>query len=325
MKTVTSAKSVGNAILNAKSIPALWNKFWFEPVSPLPVCVFRIAFGLVMLYSLLGQFQRDFLLFFGAHSIFPTYAIDLHEWHRGPVFDLLLLIPSQDSFRTGFLYFTALMAGLVTIGFCTRLSSLMLFLCYLSLCNHFPIVLMGGDNFARLICLFLCFTPCGERLSVDRLIASRAQLYFSPWAQRIIQVQLCVIYLVNVSYKFAGEQWRDGSAVYYATRLLDYTRLAIPEFIDTPVIAKLLTWSTLALELSFVFIFWIPNKKIRYSMLFVAFCFHLGLDTCFGLGPFEWFFIACLILFVEAEDLEKVFTSIHERLMPSISSTSSAS
>jgi hypothetical protein len=293
---------------------ASWNRFWFQPESALPVSVFRIAFGIVMMFSLLLQFRRDYLLFYGANAVFPTASIDINEWHHGPAFDLLLLLPSEDGFRIGFLFFSALMAFLVTIGLATRFSSLMLFLCYLSLCNHFPIVLMGGDNFARIISLFLIFTPCGKRLSIDSLIKPGApSRFYDPWAQRVIQVQLCVIYLVNVVYKFAGEQWRDGSAVYYATRLLDYTRISIPPTIDLPLISKILTWSTLALESSFVFAFWIPNKKIRYAALLSGLLFHLGLDFCFGLGPFEWFFIASLILFVSGEDLECLLKRLSRR------------
>lgn len=312
--------------LLCSDICARWNSFWFKPQSALPVSVFRIGFGTVMLFSLLVQFRRDYLLFFGANAVFPTSSIDLNEWNRGPAFDLLLLLPSEDGFRIGFLYFSALMAFFVTIGLATRFSSLMLFLCYLSLCNHFPIVLMGGDNFARIISLFLIFTPCGKRLSMDCLInrASSVQLY-APWAQRVIQVQLCVIYLVNVIYKFAGEQWRDGSAVYYATRLLDYTRISIPPFIDLPAVSKMLTWSTLALETSFIFVFWIPNKRIRYAMLLSAFLFHLGLDVCFGLGPFEWFFITSLILFISAEDIEAFLSQVRAKtLKTSTSSTLSS-
>jgi hypothetical protein len=318
---VTTAADSTNS--SGKTLFGGWNRFWFEPVSALPVSVFRIAFGLVMICSLLIQFRRDFLLFFGADAIFPTVSIDINEWHKGPVFDLLLLFPPEDGFRIGFLYFTAFLAFLVMIGLATRFSTIMLFLFYLSLCNHFPIVLMGGDNFARIISLFLCFTPCGKRLSVDALFSENMKTkLFSPWAQRVIQIQLCVIYLVNVLYKLAGDQWRDGSAVYYATRLLDYTRVAIPEFLDLPVMSKLLTWSTLLLEFSFVFVFWIPNKKIRYTMLLLGFLFHLGLDFCFGLGPFEWFFIASLILFINSDDLESGLNSLRKRLMPAAAPTS---
>lgn len=294
-----------------------WTRFWFEPQSPLPVSVFRIFFGINMMISLLVVFRRDFLIFYGTNAVFPTAAIDVHQWHNSlMVFDLLLLLPADDGVRIGFLYFSGFMAFLVMIGFATRFSTIILFLCYLSLCNHFPIVLMGGDNFARLICLFLCFAPCGERVSVDALLRRNHQhKKFAPWAQRMIQVQLCIIYLVNVLYKLAGPQWRDGSAVYYATRLLDYTRVSIPDFLDVPIASRVLTWMTLILESLFVFAFWIVNKRLRYVMLALALIFHLGLDFTFSLGVFEWYFIATLILFVEADDLENVLNAIKKTCM----------
>lgn len=292
-----------------KSFPDAWNRFWFQPQSPLPLCIFRIVFGAVMIASFLIQFGRDYSLFFGVNSIVPGSSVDFYQWNRLPVFDLLLILPPEDGVRIGFLYFSAFVAFLVMIGFCTRLSTAILFLCYLSLCNHAPIILMAGDNFARLIALFLCFSPCGERLSVDALIKKEhGSCKYLPTAQRMIQVQLCIIYLVNVLYKFAGLKWRDGSAVYYATHILDYTKVAIPAFLDVPIVSIVLTFLTLILETLFVFLLWASNKKLRYGMIISACVFHLGLDYSFSLGVFEWYFIASLILFVDPEDLEKLLS-----------------
>ena len=309
-----SSFSTNNISDTIKGFPDAWNRFWFQPQSPLPLCVFRIFFGAVMVASFLIQFGRDYLLFYGVNSILPASSIDVYQWHRLPVFDLLLVLPPEDSVRIGFLYFSAFVAFLVMIGFCTRLSTAILFLCYLSLCNHVPIILMAGDNFARLIALFLCFSPCGERLSVDALLKKEnGRRLYLPTAQRMIQVQLCIIYLVNVLYKFAGLKWRDGSAVYYATHILDYTRVAIPAFLDVPIVSIVLTFSTLILETLFVFLLWAKNKKLRYSIILIACVFHLGLDYSFSLGVFEWYFIVSLLLFFDPEDLEKLFRlSVHK-------------
>ncbi|MDZ4832894.1 MAG: HTTM domain-containing protein [Candidatus Melainabacteria bacterium] len=301
----------GSVVETLKSLPRYWNHFWFEPQSVLPICIFRIIFGAIMIVSFLVQFRRDFLLFYGVNSIIPASSVDVYQWLRLPVFDLFLVLPADDNVRFGFLYFSAFIAFLVMIGFATRITTIILFLCYLSICNHADIILMAGDNFARLIALFLCFSPCGERVSVDTLMKRKSSVVlFPPYAQRMIQVQLCLIYLVNVSWKVAGPQWRDGSAVYHATRLLDYTRLAIPAFLDVPIVSIMCTYSTLILEFAFVFLLWSSNKKLRYIMIALAMCFHLGLDYSFSLGVFEWYFIASLLLFIDPNDVETIFQKV---------------
>jgi hypothetical protein len=305
-----------NAVVDVvKGVNARWERFWFEPQSPLPLCIFRVIFGAVMMISFLVQFRQDFLLFFGTNAVIPTSSIDVFQWLCLPVFDLFLVLPANDGVRLAFLYFSAFIAFLVMIGFATRFTTVILFLCYLSICNHFPVILMAGDNYARLISLFLCFSPCGERVSLDALRRKTSvNAKFSPCAQRLIQVQLCVIYFVNVTWKLAGAQWRDGSAVYHATRLLDYTKVSIPAALDVPIASIFFTWSTLILEFAIVFLLWSSNKKLRYSTITLTCIFHLGLDYCFSLGVFEWYFIASLILFIDPQDLERFWSRFVAKL-----------
>lgn len=284
-----------------------WKSFWFGPVSPYPLAVFRIGFGLTMLINLVGQYLPFYELFYTNEAIVRSDLIYALKWRDQPIFDLMLFLPGDDLTVRIFLYFTILMALFLTMGLFTRVSTLIFFFCLLSLNNHCPIILHAGDNYARLVSLFLVFAPSGQVLSLDSILAKEGdedrEQNIVPVAMRLIQVQFCFIYLINWYYKMKGAIWTEGSAVYYATRLTQYYRLDYPFFLDNPVASKLLTWSTLSIELALVFLLW--PKKTRYYFIVIGVLFHLGLDLTFNLGLFEWFFIVTFLLFVEGSVYEK--------------------
>lgn len=301
-----------------------WKRFFFGPISPIPLAVFRIAFGTIMTVNFLLMYGPDYMLFFGVNSVYPAEIVQLFQYRYLPSFDLMMYLPQTDFYRLSVFWLSVIAAVLVTVGFATRASTVLLFVCLLSLNTHFPMIVHAGDNFARLIALFLCFSPCGARLSVDFAIAyfkgKPVDTFFEPYGQRMIQLQLCFIYLVNVFYKSMGVSWQDGTAVYYATRLQEFFLLPIPEPLDVPILSQIATWSTLVIESTLGFLLW--PRKTKYAMIWIALFFHLGLSWCFNLGVFEWVFIATLILFVEPSKLEFIDNAFHSRLANWSSKTS---
>lgn len=288
-------------------IISAWKKFWFEPRSPYPLAVFRIAFGTVMILNLVGQYLPFYQSFYSENAFVRPETIYALKWKDLPVFDLMLFLPGDGPSSEIFLYLTIFFAFLTTLGLFTRVSSLLFFFCLLSLNNHCPIILHAGDNYARLVSLFMIFAPSAEVLSLDKLLSKekKGPVLISPVAMRMIQIQFCFIYLVNWYYKMKGSIWTEGSAVYYATRLTQYYRFDYPLFLDNALASKILTWSTLSIELALVFLLW--PKKTRYYFIVLGMLFHLGLDITFNLGLFEWFFIVTFLLFVEGSKYEKRF------------------
>lgn len=286
-----------------------WIKFWFEPVSAYPLAVFRIGFGLVMMANLLGQYLPHYLSFYGDGAMVSVDAIYAHRWLNLPVFDLLFFLPSDSHSQLVFLYATIFLNLLFILGLGTQLSTPLLFLFLLSLHNHCPIILHAGDNYSRLVLLFLSFSggSCGRVLSIDRMLSKNKEqsALIEPVAMRMIQLQFCFIYLINWLYKICGPIWLEGSAVYYATRLTQYWRFDYPAFLDNALSSRLLTWSTLVVEAALVFLLWIP--RTRSMMIIIGISFHLFLDLTFNLGVFEWFFIVTFLLFVDGSFYEKVF------------------
>jgi len=142
-----------------------------------------------------------------------------------------------------------LVTFLFTIGFCTRITSVLTWITSLWYIHRNPIALFGVDTMMVILLLYLMIGPSGAALSVDRLIArwwSKAKpavlnrwraligrpslpedaflpAYYSPspiptvsanFAIRMLQVHLCIIYLASGLTKLQGSAWWNGTAVW---------------------------------------------------------------------------------------------------------------
>lgn len=293
-----------------------WRKFWFEPGDSLSVCIFRIFYGLLILQSLLIHLGDHFLDWYGPRSIVNINTVIAHFWHNEPHFDLLLLFPQTEANFQIFYWCLTATALALTLGFCSRYAAALVWLSLVSMHHHDPYNINGGDAFLRGVGLFLALSPCGDYLSIDAVI-NKARLGAdykvtakAPWAQRMIQMQLALVYWQTFCCKIVGPQWLDGTAVYYATRLDDMMRFPAGWLTDNMFLLKALNWYTLLIEFCGWNLIWF--KETRYYVLFGLLALHLGIDYVINLPVFEWAFIATLITFVEPQDLRSCFASVRQ-------------
>jgi hypothetical protein len=290
-----------------KDIWQLWRGFWFEPKPATSLALYRILFGILVLQTFTIHIGFEFLNWYGPKAILPIEAVKQFFWWNEPRFDVLLLLPNNDNWYIA--YFISLVVATIctTIGFGTRLATAYVALSIISLHHHDPFNINGGDTFLRLTSIFLALSPCGEAWSVDNLIKRKrgipVQKLHNPWAWRMIQVQLAIAYCDTFWCKAVGQQWMDGTAVYYATRLDDMFRFEVPFLFDNLLFCQLLSWGTLIIEFAMWTFVWF--REVRYYVLIGALCLHLGIDFAINLPVFEWAFIACLGAFIYPEDLER--------------------
>ncbi len=287
-----------------------WQTFWFEPTSPTPIGLFRIAVGLITLQCLCIHLLADWQLYFGDHPLITIETMIGKYWRYDPYFDLMLLLPPGEIWRWYFFWFAVTAATMMTFGLFTRFSSIATFLCLMSLQHHFLINQNSGDNFLRISLLFLAMSNAGDAFSLDNLIKATRQDWrvegfrpplSAPWAQRMIQLQLAIAYFHTWWCKVAGGEWNDGTAVYYASRYDDIIRFPLPFFLDDLNMIKILTWGTLLVELALCTLIW--WRPARYYVMLVGLALHLGIEYTMNLPMFEWLFISTYLLFVYPEHL----------------------
>ena len=294
--------------MRLKSLLDGWNSFFFAPQSPLPIALFRILYGLLVIITLL-LLRPDWLTWYGPHAWVSLST--MHTLEPGPRLNLFTIIPQNDAWIEALFWVFLASAALLTAGLFTRFNSLLVFLCLTSIQQRNLYITSGGDTFLRLAGFFLIFAPAGAALSVDRLIRIRrgkegaSILPRSPWAQRMIQFELALLYFSSFCWKVQGAPWIQGTALYYVYHLDEFHRFPLPSLFLRPTMLKLGTWLALALEFSLGVLIWI--KELRYFILALGVLFHLWLEYSLNIPMFEWDVLAAYVLFIEPDDMTRAW------------------
>lgn len=290
--------------------PGAWSRFWFEPRSTAPVELFRIVYGLlatVWLVSLLPVYET----FLGPDPAVPeapptgagTWTLFTLVGHSPLIWAIWLV---------GFAGAVALMLGLGT-----RLAAVVLFAVAMSLTRQAPSVFHAPDQLMRILAFYVMLMPAGSAVSLDRLRHDPAGFWVfprrAPWALRLAQIQLSVIYLSTVWEKAGGVTWREGSAISYALRSDSVSRLPLPAAItDSVVLTQLATFGTLAVEASIGILVW--NRVARPWVLSLGVLLHLSIEVSMTVGAFSFGMMTLYLVFVSPQTATRVFAVVRARL-----------
>jgi hypothetical protein len=284
--------------------PSWWVRFWHEPLRAERLALTRLLFGLALLTDQLFQYLPNFREFFGPEGVAPAGLHDawlLQTWRWTALFfhtdDLGILYPA-------FFAWVAVTA-LWTLGFCTRLTNVGVWFGALCFLNRNPNLLNGGDRVLQAGLFLLMLSPCGRALSLDALLrrwwTGRAGPAYTPaWPVRLIQIQLCLIYLSTGLVKLKGEwaggpfefkgTWWEGTSIHYA---LNYVTMSRWSFAQLP----LPLWLTAAL--TYVCVWWetlfpllVLPRWTRGPALWFGVLFHLGIYFTIEVGWFSFYTLA---------------------------------
>ena len=294
-----------------------WEKFFFAPQSPTPIALFRILYG-VCVFATLLLLRADWLEWYGVHAWVSRATMKAIE--PGIRLDLFAFIPGDDRWIMAFFYIFLGFGVLLTLGLWTRVSSVAVFLCLVSIEQRNPFIAHGGDTFLRVAGFFLIFAPAGAALSCDRLICARRKgrlevVPRAPWAQRMIQFELALVYAMSFWWKLKGHTWLNGTALYYVTHLQEIRRFPLPGWMQNSIVLTLGSWFTLVLEFSLGVLIWF--KRFRYPLLLLGILFHLSLEYAFNLPMFQWDVLTAYVLFINPDDLARTWQWARSLIAPS--------
>ena len=260
-----------------------WERFFFTPESTAPLAVLRIAFGLTITAWTLTQLPVLFT-FYGPDGLLPQPpAVNPGQW------GLLTRLNSVPALAVVFLA-TLVAAVALTIGVSPRMASLVVLLGLIAFERRNPFVLNSGDILLRVMAVYLVFAPSGESLSWERWRRDPSTFWEfpkrAPWAMRMLQVQVSILYLAAVWAKLQGDPWRDGTAVSYALRMLDQLRAPSLEIVAANgLVTEWLTFGTLLIELLIAILVW--NRRLRPWVLGAGALLHLGIEVFIMVGFFS--------------------------------------
>jgi hypothetical protein len=291
-----------------------WNAFFFEEQSPVPLALFRIVYGLLVMTTLLLLYP-DWLAWYGRHAWISLDTMQTLEPSRR--INLFTILPQSDAWIKGFYWVALSSAAMLAAGFLTRVNSLIVFVCLASVQQRNLFITHGGDTFLRLAGFFLIFAPAGAALSVDRLIRVRRGMESAivrprrPWAQRMIQIQLALLYFSSFCWKLKGSGWLNGTTLFYIYHLDSLHRFPLPGWLFHSTVLKLASWAALAIEFSLGVLVWI--RRIRYYVLACGLVLHLWLEYSLNIPLFQWDVLSAYILFLDPADPMRIWNWIRRR------------
>jgi hypothetical protein len=273
---------------------AAWERFWFKPQSTATLAVVRIVFGLVALAWTIS-IAPDLDAFFGRGGLLAA-----QPGGRG-VWGVLGLFPGDAAVQILFAVLLVSSVALI-VGYHTRLAAALVFIAMLSFDRRNPFVTNAGDGLIRTIAFYLMLAPAGAALSVDRWRHARDRFWEfplrAPWALRLMQIQLCFIYITGLWIKVQGTTWNNGTAVSYAMRLVDVSRFSPPGFITHSLfLSNLMTFGTLVVELSIPILVWVP--RARKWVLLVGVSLHTGIGITIRVGFFSIMMLTLYLSFLD--------------------------
>jgi vitamin K-dependent gamma-carboxylase-like protein len=291
-----------------------WNGFFHGPLDLRVCALLRIAYASLVLIWL-AVLYPDLATWFSEDGVIPL--IVARKAMPGGAWTLLALLPQGNFWLTAAWVTAFVQTLLLLFGLGSRMNAASVFVWVVSFAHRNVLILDGEDTVFRLIGFYLILMPCGACWSVDAWIGSRGRFSICPgqvanlphgpaWGLRLVQIQMCVIFVSAALCKLQSPAWRNGTAMYYIARLDDYFgRFPTPDVLwQTPWIVGLITWGTIAAELAIPLAIWWPPAR-RWALA-AALAFHLANEYTMHLFLFHWIMLVGWASFLNGDDLERV-------------------
>jgi hypothetical protein len=278
---------------------------WTEPVPAERLAAFRIGLAAVLLLDVLLFYLPWIEDFYGPDGLARGDAFAL----RNAVWPWRWLAGLEDPFFLGVAGLAwVVAAALLLVGGWTRGAAMASWALAVAFHTLNPAIHVAGDT-VRIIGLFyLMLTPCAAVWSVDAGRPTRPGVRVSPWALRLLFVQLAVIYFFNGVYKFCGPDWRGGDALHYVladplTARFSYAELPVPY-----LASRCMTWLVLSWELTFPL--WMVWRRTRTVALLMGVAFHVGVGVLLELNVFSLYMLCLYLPLLPWEHLHEWLTPV---------------
>ena len=255
--------------------------------------------------------------------------------------------PTAMAIVHGLIVFSAV---LFTIGFGTRITTALVWFGSLSYIHRNPSVLFGVDTMMTIMLFYLMFSPCGEAYSVDRALrrwwVNAKPGVISWWYRllrlpvptplapadpvpdlpapsvsanfviRLLQIHVCIIYLMAGLSKLQGNAWWNGNAIWLTLGNYEFAPMQFEIYLrflrflggNQMLYDAFMTGSglfTLSFEIGYAFLIWRP--RLRWIFLAAAILLHGGIGLFLGLKTFSLMMLVLNMAFLRKEEVYWIF------------------
>lgn len=267
-----------------------------KTISPAPLAVFRICFGLMLLGSLLRFWAKGWI---ESLYIKPIYFFNYYgfEWIKpwGEYTYVLFVI-------------CILSAFLVAIGLFYRTASISLFLSFTYIELIDKSTYLNHYYFISLLCFLLIFLPAHTYFSIDAYRNKSLRAILIPqWNIDTIKFMMAILYF------YAGLAKINSDWLLHAQPL----SIWLPARNDMPIIGflfnfswvpYLFSWFGCLYDLSIPFLLW--NQKTRPWAYLAVIVFHILTALLFPIGMFPHIMMVAALIFFSVQFHEKILAKL---------------
>lgn len=266
--------------------------------------------GALLYIAIFRQMNMDQ---YGAHSLIPRAdALALYPDFYRPYFEYFFWPDSIAQIIHGVLI--ALLA-LATLGLTNRPLLILTWVIGQGFINRNYSMLFGADVIGGLFLFYLSFTKCSDFFTIKVFLKK----YFTKNAKphdpnyfldqlstvffRLMQIQICVIYMYTGFEKLKGNTWWDGTALWTVFANPQFTGFDLVWLRHFPLFFAIGTFTTIIFEVYFPVM--VLNKKYRLFWLMLGVIFHTGIGLTLSLMPFSIVMLSTYFLFLDRTILRR--------------------
>jgi hypothetical protein len=256
--------------------------FWLRPVDRRVYSLFQIFYAVVTLCNLVQLFPDRYLLL-SDQGLFSNSPLLFTR----PLW--LFRLADSPSAVDLFFALTVLAAFALIFNVLPRAASIYLFLWQLSCTTRLGPAVAGWDFLLVAYGLTVMISPSRE---------AKPPVY----GLRLIQLNIVLVYWEAVFNRWDNARWRNGEAVSY---FLNSDMSLFPTTIghDWPLLAMVLTYSVLAIEIALPVLLW--NKRTRYYGFALGCALH-GFLLFTVIPVFSLTVMTGYLAFLSGEDLDRL-------------------
>lgn len=265
----------------------------------------RILVALAILGEMFFQYIPNMDVLFGPHGV--AYQ-GLHEEYALRIWRWFALVFWTDNLTVIWIAFFLWMAATIGLLFGWRTPCMAAAVWFLTACfiSRNPIIKNHGDDVLSVTLFLLLLTRSGTALSLDHRRERRRwetgrssrpidadRPVIPAWGVRLMQIQLCLIYLTTGIAKLRGGEevfdgtWWQGTSIYYVFHDVTLARISPAEFALPFWMSFVLSYVSVWWETLFVVL--VLFQRTRKWALWFGVLFHLGIWLTIEVGWFSFY------------------------------------
>jgi hypothetical protein len=332
-----------------------WDRFWFGKADPTTLGLIRICCGVIALYVHLA-YSFGLMQYVGERGWIGSDTLHFMRYLQ-PIFAPGEgWSPQPQLFANGQYYWsvyfhlsdpsaivavhTAVCVAILlfTVGFCTRVTSVLAWLGAMQYVQRSPSTLFGMDTMMMILLTYLMIAPCGAALSLDHWLKRRREkkrlgldhlpalppepTVSANLATRLIQVHFCIIYLASGLSKLLGSAWWSGTAPNLVLLNYEFAPFNVGPYFEAVRFGSKHRWLwelgasagvvfTLVVEIGLPFLIW--NRSTRWLFMCGSVMLHTAIGLTMGLTSFSLMMLAMLLAFVPPEAVRNLLGQLGDQ------------